>query len=111
MIELSRALVERRLNFERVATLMDDEAVKCLDQLQGVGRWTAEYALLRGLGRLHIFPSDDVGARNGLQRWLRLRKSPDYHGVQRVLAKWRPYAGFIYFHLLLNGLDEAGNLR
>jgi DNA-3-methyladenine glycosylase II len=60
---------------------------------------------------LHIFPSDDVGARNGLQRWLRLRKSPDYHGVQRVLAKWRPYAGFIYFHLLLNGLDEAGNLR
>ena len=32
-------------------------------QLRGVGRWTAEYALLRGFGRLQVFPGDDVGAQ------------------------------------------------
>jgi DNA-3-methyladenine glycosylase II len=43
-----------------------------LRALRGAGRWTAEYVLLRGFGRLHAFPGDDVGARNNLQRWLGL---------------------------------------
>lgn len=41
-----------------------------LRELRGVGRWTAEYVLLRRLGRLHVFPGDDVGAQKSLARWL-----------------------------------------
>jgi DNA-3-methyladenine glycosylase II len=77
-----------------------------LRSLRGVGRWTAEYALLRGLGRLHVFPGDDVGARNNLQRWLGLLEPLDYEGVQRVLARWQPFQGFVYLHLLLWGLQR-----
>jgi DNA-3-methyladenine glycosylase II len=76
--------------------------------LYGVGRWTAEYVMLRGLGRLHIFPGDDVGARNKLERFLDIESKLDYEGVARVLARWRPYAGVIYLHLLLDSLSEAG---
>jgi len=110
LTELSGAIVRRGLNLEALATLDDDAALAQLLRLKGVGRWTAEYVLLRGLGRLHIFPGDDVGARNNLQRWLGLKKPLDYEGTHRLLAKWRPYAGFIYFHLLLDGLAEAGVL-
>ena len=110
MVELSRALVERRLDLEALVDLTDAEAVNYLDRLRGVGRWTAEYALLRGAGRLHVFPADDVGARNGLQRWLHLRGPLDYKDVHRVLARWKPYAGLVYFHMLLNSLDRAGFL-
>jgi len=77
---------------------------------RGVGRWTAEYVLLRGLRRLDVYPGDDVGARNNLQRWLNLKKPLDYQSVRRVLGKWQPYAAFIYFHLLLDRLTEAGHL-
>ena len=73
--------------------------------LRGVGRWTAEYVLLRGLGRLHVFPGDDIGARNNLQRWLGLLEPLDYDGVQRALAKWAPFQGLVYLHLLLWGLQ------
>jgi DNA-3-methyladenine glycosylase II len=73
--------------------------------LRGVGRWPSEYVLLRGLGRLHVFPGDDVGARNNLQRWLGLLEPPDYDGVRRVLAKWAPFQGLVYLHLLLRGLQ------
>jgi hypothetical protein len=75
-----------------------------------VGRWTSEYTLLRGVGRVHMFPGDDVGARNNLRRWLRLRKPLDYEGVRRVLAGWGGYAGLVYFHLLLDRLGDAGYL-
>ncbi len=106
MIELSTAIVEGRLNLEGLGDQSDDEVVEFLCGLRGVGRWTAEYVLLRGLGRLHVFPGDDVGTRNLLQRWLGLRKPLDYRGVHRVLAPWYPYAGLIYFHLLMNRLCE-----
>jgi len=65
---------------------------------------------LRGLGRTHVFPGDDVGARKNLQRWLHLRKPLDYAGVHRTVERWRPYGGLVYFHLLLDRLDEAGSL-
>jgi DNA-3-methyladenine glycosylase II len=109
LLDLAGA-VQAGLDLEGLAALDDDTAVERLRQLGGVGRWTAEYVLLRGLGRLHVFPGDDVGARNNLQRWLRLRKSPDYAAIRRHLKRWQPYGGVIYFHLLLDGLDAAGQL-
>ena len=67
--------------------------------------------MLRRLGRTHIFPGDDVGARNNLQRWLHLADPLDYEAVGRTLARWHPYGGLIYFHLLLDRLAEAGHLQ
>ena len=110
MIELAQSVAEGHLDLEALADLPDDEAVNRLCELRGVGRWTAEYVLLRGLGRTHVFPGDDVGARNNLRRWLRLTKPLDYQGVRRVLSRWDGYAGLVYFHLLLDRLAEAGHL-
>jgi len=110
IIELSRAIVAGNLDRDRLVSLDDGSAVEQLCSLRGVGRWTAEYVLLRGLGRLHIFPGDDVGARNNLKKWLGLRKPLDYDGVRRLIARWEPYAGLIYFHMLLYHLNETGYL-
>ncbi len=88
--------------------MSDDALVERLVEVRGVGRWTGEYVLLRGLGRLHVFPGDDVGARNNLLRWLGLAGPLNYDGVCRVLTPWTPYGGLIYFHLLLDRLAEAG---
>ena len=70
----------------------------------------AEYVLLRGLGRLHVFPGDDVGAQKRLARWLGRSRPLDYAGVRRAVERWQPYAGLVYFHLLLDGLSQAGAL-
>jgi hypothetical protein len=32
----------------------------------------------------------------------------DYDGVRRAVADWQPYAGFVYFHLLLARIKKAG---
>jgi hypothetical protein len=103
-------LAEGLLDLEGLAKLGDDEAVERLAAFRGVGRSTAEYVLLRGLGRTHIFPGDDVGARNNLQRWLGLNKPLDYERVREVLSGWGDFAGLLYFHLLLDRLVEVGNL-
>ena len=103
------AIVGGTLNLEALANLDNEAAIDALTRLPGVGRWSAEYVLLRGLGRLHVFPADDVGARNTLGRLLHLDgRRLDYEAVTRLIARWHPYAGLVYFHLLLDSLSKAG---
>ncbi len=110
MIELAQSIIAGRFNLDELAELADEEAIARLRRLRGVGRWTAEYVLLRGLGRTNIFPGDDVGARKNLQRWLHLAGPLDYEGVRRTLAHWHRFGGLVYFHLLLDRLETVGYL-
>jgi DNA-3-methyladenine glycosylase II len=88
---------------------LDDEAVaEALIRRRGIGPWSADYALLRGLGRLHVFPRGDSGALSGLRRFLIGTKFED--DSDAALAHWAPYAGMVYFHLLLRELEHRGVL-
>jgi DNA-3-methyladenine glycosylase II len=111
IIESANALDVGELELESLDQVSDDEALANLQRLRGIGRWSAEYILLRGLGRWHIFPGDDVGARNNLTRWLGLSEDLNYERVGRVLKRWRKYGGLIYFHLLLDHLAETGYVK
>jgi DNA-3-methyladenine glycosylase II len=110
LLALSRGILGGDFNLEQIAPLANESAVQRLQTLHGVGRWTAEYVLLRGLGRIDTFPGDDVGARNRLARWLGRDGPLDYEGVKRAVRRWQPYAGMAYFHLLLAGLAESGEI-
>jgi DNA-3-methyladenine glycosylase II len=110
VVELAAGISSGMFDAAAIETLDDAAALAALLRLRGVGRWTAEYALLRGLGRLHVFPGDDVGARNNLARSLSRREPLDYAGVQAAVRKWQPFAGLVYFHLLLANLAEHGTL-
>jgi DNA-3-methyladenine glycosylase II len=108
IIAVAQAVVTGGLDLEGLQRLEDGAAIERLTSLRGIGRWTAEYVLLRGLGRLHIFPGDDVGAHNKLRRLFRIDTPLDYETVDRLVARWHPYAGVVYFHLLLDSLSRAG---
>jgi DNA-3-methyladenine glycosylase II len=111
LLTLAQGIQSGRIALEGLARDDDMQVRARLCELRGVGRWTAEYVLLRGLGRLHVFPGDDVGAQNSLARWLGRRAPLDYAGVRNAVEKWQPYAGMVYFHLLLEGLSRAGALE
>jgi DNA-3-methyladenine glycosylase II len=108
LLELAGRVGGGEIDLESLHHEADDIASTALQRLTGVGRWSAEYALLRGLGRIAVFPGDDVGARNNLARRLGLQGTLDYDGVGRTVAQWAPYAGLAYFHLLLERIDDAG---
>jgi DNA-3-methyladenine glycosylase II len=114
LLELARAVASGEVDLEGLSELDDDAVRQTLMPLTGVGRWTAEYAMLRGLGRLFVFPGDDVGARKKLQEWLGLTGaigSLTYEKVNGLLSRWKPFAGLVYIHLLLSGLAEKGLVK
>lgn len=109
-MDLAQGVAQGRVDLKKLDTMDDGQAVKYLEALRGIGRWSAEYVLLRGLGRWRIFPGDDAGARKRLQAWLELPEALDSQEVGRLLARWQPFGGLIYFHLLLSHLVEKGDL-
>jgi DNA-3-methyladenine glycosylase II len=108
LLNLARGIESGDISVEGLSREDDATARARLLAVRGVGRWTAEYVMLRGLGRLHVFPGDDVGAQKSLARWLGRPSPLDYAAVSGALEKWEPYAGMVYFHLLLDGLSKAG---
>jgi len=78
--------------------------------LPGIGRWSAEYVMLRALARYHVLPGDDVGARNNMRRRFGLPWDAGYDEVAGFSRRWHPYEGLVYFHLLLDALATRGDL-
>lgn len=105
------AIDPRDCDFASIDRLDDDDAIARLSKIRGVGRWTAEYVMLRSFGRINIFPGDDVGGRKKLFEWLGSSDAPTYDGVGKMLERWHPYGGLIYLHLIVNAVADAGHVE
>lgn len=104
IIGVSQEVASGRFDPEQLEQKTDDEVMQVLTALPGIGPWSAEYVMLRGLGRTHIFPGRDSGALRSLQLLLNLKERPGPARTARITAAWNPFAGLIYFHFLLNKL-------
>ena len=110
LIGLARlALDKNDRDFASIARLDDADAFARLRKIRGVGRWTAEYVMLRGFGRIDIFPGDDVGGRNKFSEWFGTEDTRTYDSVTAMLKRWHPYAGLIYLHLIVNAATGGAN--
>jgi DNA-3-methyladenine glycosylase II len=106
----AEAIVCGALDENALAVLDDAALLRELARLPGIKRWSAQYVVLRGLGRLAVLPVDDIAAHKHLAAWLGLPARLDAAGMQALAARWYPHAGMVYFHLLLQRLDAAGQL-
>jgi len=89
---------------DELSRLPDADARARLLELPGVGSWTADYVLLRGLGRLDVFPSGDAGTARTLGRILGVDIDP--RAAERVAARFAPLRGMLYFCMLGYLLQE-----
>ena len=82
------------------------DAAGLLRGIKGIGPWTAAVILLRGLGRLDVFPMNDTSVARNLA--LVAGSAPvDVEGVLHALS---PQQGMLYYHLLLARLESRNDL-
>lgn len=90
----------------RLAACSVEEAVETLVQLPGVGRWTAENALVRGLGRPDVFVAGDLGLRVALDEYGVLpRAAPEADArawCDRHYPGWGSYATLYLWRKLVD---------
>jgi DNA-3-methyladenine glycosylase II len=81
---------------EETATL-----VRELSTLRGVGVWTAELALLRGLSRLDAIPADDLGIRRAITRYYARESRIGTAEARRIAEAWGAWRGLAAYYLLV----------
>ena len=103
---VAAALEEGALDEVRIEESPSPEAAALLRGIKGIGPWTAAVILLRGLGRLDVFPTNDTSvARN-----LALVGGSAPQDVAAVLEALGPERGMLYYHLLLARLEAGAGL-
>lgn len=87
---LAAACLEGRLDFDRMATLPDAEAVAMMSAVKGLGPWTSEVHLLFAEERADIFPSGDIALANSARHLLEMEERPGPKALARLAQAWSP---------------------
>ena len=88
--ELTEATLSGEINFRSFAHKLDDEIIQELVPLFGIGRWTAEMFLIFHLGRLDVWPVDDLAVRRG---WDNLHGNQVSIKPKELVTFGEPFAG------------------
>jgi DNA-3-methyladenine glycosylase II len=92
LLDLAERVGSGQLKLDRLARLTDDEVIEALVQVKGIGVWTAQMFLIFSLGRMDVFPHDDLGVRAAIRNLYGLDELPDKETSHRIAMPWRPYA-------------------
>jgi DNA-3-methyladenine glycosylase II len=99
------ALAEGALDEVMLEERSSPDASAILCRIKGIGPWTAAVILLRGLGRLDVFPENDSGVARGFASL-----AGDAIDVPDVMARLGDERGMLYYHLLLARLEARGEV-
>jgi DNA-3-methyladenine glycosylase II len=98
---VARQVAEGTLDLEELEDAPAEEVRTRITALRGFGPWSADYVLVRGLGRVDVVPTDDLGIRNVLGRMFRDGTRPTAEEAGRMLAPFAPFRGLAAFYLLV----------
>jgi len=94
LVRLGQAFASGAITDQDLTSLSDNEVVERLTQIKGIGRWSADIALLRGLARIDAFPGGDLGVVKYVAQGLlgKAEKATETE-MRKFAERWRPYRG------------------
>jgi DNA-3-methyladenine glycosylase II len=105
--DLALKVLDGTVKFDHLDQLSNDEIIKELTQIKGVGAWTVHMFLMFCMGRLDVLPVGDLGIKNGIQKLYGLEQSPTPEQITEIAKNnsWHPYesvASWYVWHSLDN---------
>ncbi len=97
--DLSARVVSGRLDLDALRNRSDDEIIRILDEVKGIGPWTAHMFLLFTLGRPDVLPVGDLGIQMSIRKLYSLRKDPDAEKIMKIARNWHPYCSIASLYL------------
>ena len=88
---ITTAIIDKTLDFEIMRSLSDEEVIKRLTKIRGIGKWTAKMYLMFVLNRQDILPVED-GAFLQVYRWMYKTQDCNEKAVTNKCKKWKPYS-------------------
>jgi len=108
--DLSRRIENGTFPLRRIAAMDDEEVIRRLTQVKGIGRWTAEMFLIFTLGRPDVFPATDLGIRKAVQRLYRSETLPAPRALAGLASRWAPHRSVAAWYLWAS-VDGGGGQK
>lgn len=97
--DLASRVSDGRLKLGLLQKMPDEQVIEQLDQVKGIGRWTAEMFLIFCLGRLDVLPVGDLGLRKAMQQAYSLVELPSPENMRKIAQPWKPYCSIATWYL------------
>ncbi len=97
---LARDIADGLLDLASLKDMSDEDARSLLIRQRGFGRWSADYILVRGLGRPDSVPVDDLGVRTIAGKYLGDGRRMSPQELEKALKPFAPYRGLAAFYLM-----------
>ena len=97
--KLALAVRKGEVDFASIAKCEDEDVIKRLVTLSGVGTWTAEMFLIFGLGRPDVLSVNDAGLKKGFKLTYNLPQTPSADEMISIGEPWRPYRSVASWYL------------
>ena len=96
---LAGSALDPEMGLERLEELTDGEIVEKLVALRGVGMWTAQWALIRAVGRPDALPLGDLALRRVVSRLFMDGEDVNDAKVEEIAQRWSPYRTYATVYL------------
>jgi len=107
ILGIAEAVASGDLDLESLKKKTTEETREVLISIKGVGRWTADYVLVRGLGRLESVPYDDLGIRDAVGLFYKGGERATAREAEEVLSRFGDYAGVAAYYLLFSRFSDG----
>ncbi len=97
--DLAKELVRQENFLESMTDLPYDRAVEKLLAIRGIGIWSANYLLMRGVGHLNCLPLGDTGLTRAVREKFGLTKKPDKNKIEKLAREFEPYRSLFTLYL------------
>jgi 3-methyladenine DNA glycosylase/8-oxoguanine DNA glycosylase len=95
IVDLAEKVEVGLVQLDRMSRLPDEEVVRELTLVRGIGEWTAHMFLMFQLGRLDVWPTGDFGVRNGYSRMYGLPEMLTPKQLEAEGEQFRPYRSVV----------------
>jgi DNA-3-methyladenine glycosylase II len=100
--EVSRMIVDGKLNLEGFKRYDDaQKTISELNKIRGIGVWTAELTIARGMRKLDVVPADDLGLRRIISHYYCLDEKISGLEARKVAKRWGKWKGLAAFYLIV----------
>lgn len=99
IVGFAKLIASGELNLEELSSLPNEEVIKKLVKVRGIGPWTAQCFLLFGLGKPNLFPLADIGIQNAIKKLYGLEQKPTFEEMEQFSADWHPYLSYASLYL------------
>ena len=96
---LAKSFENKTIDIKQLKKMNDDDAIKYLTRIKGIGKWTAQMFLFFNQLRPDIFPEQDIGLLKAISIHYKTTYPPSAKQLEKLKKLWTPYATVATWYL------------